>query len=140
MKPIQSVLAGKAVSKRLWMSARAEHALNAWDELVGELVAQHSQPVDFRTHGGRGVLWLAVSDSSWSQELSLFRAELIRRLNEKAGMELFDDIRIRVQKVEPRRKKGSAAKSERKQPRERRVVQDIQQHVKWRLENWPEAE
>jgi predicted nucleic acid-binding Zn ribbon protein len=140
MKSIQSVLAGNAVSKRLWMSARAEHALNAWDELVGELVAQHSQPVDFRTHGGRGVLWLAVSDSSWSQELSLFRSEIIRRLNEKAGMDVFHDIRIRVQNVEPRRKNGAAAKSKRTPPRERRVVHNIRQHAQWRLENWPNSE
>ena len=50
-----------------------------WEELVGEKVARNSRPTALINN----VLWVSVSSSAWSQELSFKRRDIIRRIKER---------------------------------------------------------
>lgn len=52
-----------------------------WDEVVGPEIARHAQP-----HVIRGdVLWLAVSDSIWMQQLQYEKYQLLELINVRLG-------------------------------------------------------
>lgn len=50
----------------------------AWPEVAGAALTEEAQPVAER----RGVVTVGCRSSVWAQELELFSAELLRRLNE----------------------------------------------------------
>jgi predicted nucleic acid-binding Zn ribbon protein len=50
-----------------------------WLEIVGTVAGLHSRPVSWH----RGVLNVATSSSTWSQDLTLRRVQIIQKLNQK---------------------------------------------------------
>ena len=60
--------------------------LNIWQDLVSSKIAKNSRP----SHISKKVLWIAVSNSVWSQELSLQRYSLLKKLNSHIEMNLKD--------------------------------------------------
>ena len=66
-------------------------AAGVWSDVVGPEIDRVTQVVEVE----RGVLRVAVKDSLWSQELSLMKADIISRLNERVGQEVIRDIRFR---------------------------------------------
>jgi len=68
----------------------------AWDEVVGPLVARNAQPI--RLDGRR--LVVAVRSTTWMQELSLLRHDLCGRLNAWMAREIISDILLVVGRVE----------------------------------------
>ena len=67
-------------------------ALVVWPEVVGPFAAKHSRAFILR----RKVLLVQVPNSTWAQELSLMRPQLIPRLNERVGIEVVRDVRFLV--------------------------------------------
>ncbi len=59
-----------------------------WEEVLGPLLAPHACPRRLR----RGVLVVAVDDSTWMQELHLLKTELCARLNARLGRRAVRDI------------------------------------------------
>lgn len=70
--------------------------LQAWDEVVGPLVAANAQPT--RLDARR--LVVAVRNTTWMQELTLLRKELCRRLNGWMGREVVGEIFLVIGKIE----------------------------------------
>lgn len=65
---------------------------DAWDELVGSVVAAHSSPVRLVD----GELVVAVDDPAWATEMKFFGGELIARINAAAQEEAVTSLTVRV--------------------------------------------
>lgn len=90
---IISVFAGKPVEKRL-------HELRIWQvwaEAVGPQIATKAKPAGIRD----GILTIKVSSSSWMQQLSLMKPDIIAQLNILAGEQLVHDILFKSGRVDP---------------------------------------
>ena len=64
----------------------------AWEELVGTVMAAHSRPVRLVD----GELVVAVDDPAWATEMRFFGGELIDRINAAAEDEAVTELTIRV--------------------------------------------
>ena len=70
----------------------AEHrAISAWKELLGEGVSQYTTNIYFR----RNVLFVQLTSSVLRAELLMNKQNLIKRINEQAGMDVVKDIVMR---------------------------------------------
>lgn len=67
-------------------------AFGAWRQIAGEGLAEHTAPIEL--DGER--LVVAVSDRSWQRNLGSLAAEMIFRLNAKAGTKLVKFIEFTV--------------------------------------------
>jgi hypothetical protein len=72
-----SLLASALHQKNWQRRLRLHQVFLFWDEVVGGEIARHAQPRVIRG----GVLWLAVSDSIWMQQLQFERHQLLELLN-----------------------------------------------------------
>jgi len=68
-----------------------------WEEAVGSRVAAHSRPVYVRN----GRLTLVVDSPAWSQQLSLLRPDLLRKIAAVIGEGVITDIYLTSGTVEP---------------------------------------
>jgi len=66
------------------------NALNIWNEIVGEKVANNTEP-DRVEHG---VMVVKVSSATWRQELYFQKKEIIQKLNNTIGRNVIRDIRF----------------------------------------------
>jgi hypothetical protein len=69
--------------RRLGVDGRLAQAraTTVWTEVVGAELARHARAVEVRD----GILRVAVRSSAWSTQLSFFRSDLLRRLNDRLG-------------------------------------------------------
>jgi len=65
-------------------------ALLLWDEVVGENIAENTNPEKVE----HGTLLVTVENSSWRQELVFKKKEIIDKLNNKIGKKTIKDIRL----------------------------------------------
>jgi predicted nucleic acid-binding Zn ribbon protein len=65
-----------------------------WGEVVGERLAQESEPVRL---ADRGVLVVRVSSSAWGAQLRFLAEEVRRNANEAIGGDLVREVRIVVE-------------------------------------------
>ncbi|MFT6167542.1 MAG: putative nucleic acid-binding Zn ribbon protein [Vicingaceae bacterium] len=65
--------------------------VKSWEELVGKMIANHTQEIYFN----KGVLFVRLDSSTLRQELSYVKSDLIQRLNEKAGKVMVKDIHLK---------------------------------------------
>lgn len=73
-------------------AVRERMALVVWGEVVGAAAARHTRPVIVR----RGQMLVRVSSSTWAQELTLMRHQLVDRLNARLGEHVIRDIKFAV--------------------------------------------
>ena len=66
-------------------------AVTSWNEVVGEQISKiaRAERVD------KGVLVVRVSSAPWRSELSLRKAEILRKLSERVGQGIIREIRFR---------------------------------------------
>jgi len=77
-----------------WETQRRYHRLvRVWYQVVSSRVAQHSRPIALRDE----VLWVTTSSSAFSQNLSLQRYTLIKKINRRLN-ESIKDIRFTTNK------------------------------------------
>ena len=69
--------------------------LGAWDEIVGESVAEHSQPRSIRNR----ILFIDVTHPTWMQQLQFLKPTLLDQINAFLGGPLIQDIRFKLGKV-----------------------------------------
>ncbi len=74
------LLEGLGLDRRL----REFKAVEVWNAVVGETIAENTRPVGIRD----GVLFVEVTSSVWMQELVLLRDDIAERLNEQLGEKL----------------------------------------------------
>ena len=71
--------------------------LGAWNEIVGESVAVHSQPRSIRNR----ILFIDVSHPTWMQQLQFLKPTLLEKVNTFLGEPLIQDIRFKLGKISP---------------------------------------
>jgi hypothetical protein len=69
--------------------------LGAWNEIVGESVANQTQPRSIRNR----ILFIEVSHSTWMQQLQFLKPTLLEKINTFLGEPLIQDIRFKLGKV-----------------------------------------
>lgn len=65
--------------------------IGLWAEVIDERVRKNTEPIKIRNR----TLYVSTSSSTWAQELSFFKRELIQKFNAKAGREAIRDIRFK---------------------------------------------
>lgn len=102
---------GSAIGRREALrAARAMRILRRWPEFVGEFLASKSWPDRF----DRGVVYVAVEGSAWSQELRMLKERIVKRLEEAGGEPgLFEDLRFGVRTLPEREVEVDLAKADR---------------------------
>lgn len=65
--------------------------LSLWGRVVDERVGKHTEPIKIKGQ----VLYVLADSSTWAQELSFFKRELIERFNAQAGEQVIRDIRFK---------------------------------------------
>ncbi len=73
-----------------------QRLLGAWAEAVGEGVAERTQPMRIE----KGVLFLKVTNSVWMQQLQFMKEFILKKLHEKTGIDLVQDLRFYIGEVE----------------------------------------
>ncbi len=98
MKGLRLIL-GDSVKQAGGMRRVDEQAcLDLWPEVVGEGISEATRADRLRD----GILFVVTRSSVWTQELSFFREEAVRSLNERLGRPLVRDIRFKVGSLTPR--------------------------------------
>ena len=69
-----------------------EKLLEAWSDAVGEAGVKNSKPYSLN----KGVLNVTVKNSSWSQELSLKKRWVLKKLQVVLGKDQIHDIRFKT--------------------------------------------
>ena len=73
-----------------------QRLLGAWVEVVGEGVAERTQPMRIE----KGVLFLKVTNSVWMQQLQFMKELILKKLHEKTGIDSVQDLRFYIGEVE----------------------------------------
>ncbi len=91
-QPIGDILA-ELMARKGFARARGEEAYRvAWQEAVGEPVAQYTRTGKLR----RGLLEIFVANSMLIQELTFAKAGLLKSINQKLPDENIRDLRFKV--------------------------------------------
>ena len=95
--PLHGVL--ESALRRLGLDrdiARYKFVLH-WDEIMGADIAKRTRPESLRG----GLLRIRVCDSVWAQQLSFYKASIIKRLKKfVAAEEVIEDVMFFVGKVD----------------------------------------
>ncbi|MFH1679536.1 MAG: DUF721 domain-containing protein [Candidatus Eisenbacteria bacterium] len=78
---IGEVLSSLLERRGLREGIRRHTALLGWEETVGTKIAERAWPLEVR---GK-TLFVGVNGSAWIHELLFLKADILRKLNEKAG-------------------------------------------------------
>ncbi len=100
-----------------------------WEECVGQTIANNAKPHDI----DRGVLLVHVRTPAWSQQLSMNRAELKKKLNKKLGRSVIKDIRFRlgeVKDIKPQAKPVEASDPVELSPQKIREIDEQVEQIK----------
>lgn len=102
-------------------------AMNKWEEVVGETLSQHTKPAYVKD----GILYVYVDSSVWVQELSLFKNNLIEKLNDSVALPnvikdiVFIDKGKSFKKERSKQKKKEIRLSLQEEERIAKIVEDI---------------
>ena len=82
---------GRAVRERGWQEDLAHGwIMGHWDMLVGELNAQHCQPVKIDDQ----VVHVACDNSNWATQLRLMQRQILQRIADRVGPDVVVELRI----------------------------------------------
>ena len=94
---IRSILEKTLKNLEIDVPLRTYSILGAWNEIVGESVANHSQPRSVRNH----ILFIDVIHPTWMQQLQFLKPTLLEKINTFLGEPLIWDIRFKLGKISP---------------------------------------
>ncbi len=100
-----------------------------WTKIAGSHIAENSKPVSLI----RGTLTLGVYSSTWSNQLSLMRADLIKEIGRHLQEDMVKDIRFKL--IERPPKEEEAKKAQRSRPKidpkgRREILQALTKNIK----------
>jgi predicted nucleic acid-binding Zn ribbon protein len=84
-KSVNDIL-GVLETQGKWQDLPFQRLLKCWAEVVGAVVAAHTQPLSIQ----RDVLRVATSSAAWAQNLTFERQRLLLKLNQKLSIGLVD--------------------------------------------------
>jgi len=96
-QPIHSILEKTLKTLEIDVPLKAYSIVGAWNEIVGESVARHSQPRSIRNQ----ILFIDVAHPTWMQQLQFLKPTLLDQVNAFLGEPLIQDIRFKLGKVSP---------------------------------------
>jgi len=94
-QPIRFILEKTIQSLEIDVPLKTYSILGAWNEIVGESVAAHSQPRTIRNR----ILFIDVAHPTWMQQLQFLKPTLLEKINTFLGESLIQDIRFKLGKV-----------------------------------------
>jgi len=94
---IRSILEKTIKTLEIDVPLKTYSIVGAWNEIVGESVAGHSQPRSIRNQ----ILFIDVAHSTWMQQLQFLKPTLLDQVNAFLGEPLIQDIRFKLGKVPP---------------------------------------
>jgi len=94
---IQSILEKTLKTLEIDVPLKTYSIVGAWNEIVGESVAGHSQPRSIRNQ----ILFIDVTHPTWMQQLQFLKPTLLEKVNGFLGEPLIQDIRFKLGKVSP---------------------------------------
>jgi len=65
--------------------------LSLWGEVVDERAGKHAEAVKIKNR----TLYVSTSTSTWAQELSFLKEDIIKKFNQRAGREVIRDVMFR---------------------------------------------
>lgn len=102
---LQSLISDALQRLNLAAQVKEHTSLTVWDEVVGEQVAGAAQPQFVKD----GQLFVVTKSSVWANELSLYKADIIARLNRRIGGKAVKDIIFKTGRLPQRVCKTSDA-------------------------------
>src|SRR4030042_3515829 len=96
-QPIRSILEKTVKTLEIDVPLKTYSILGAWEEIVGESVAGHSQPHSIRNR----ILFIDVTHPTWMQQLPFLKPTLLEKVNTFLGEPLIQDIRFKLGKISP---------------------------------------
>lgn len=97
LKPLGETLSGASDALGAARHLRRHRVREAWREVVGELLAHHSEPVSVRGD----LLLVRTTAAAWSQEILFGQQEILQRLRRLLGDGRIKQIRCTVGQVRP---------------------------------------
>jgi len=88
---------------------REEKVLTGWDAAVGPQIAAHARPSHITDHR----LTIVTENPVWTQQLSLLKPDLLRRIAGNFGPDVVTDLYFITGKIEPALKSPPAAAARR---------------------------
>ena len=129
-KPMESLgnVLTKSLLKRGLSSPVKQHDVReVWESAVGKDIARNAKPAMLK----KGMLYVHVKNSTWMQELSLLKENLIEAINSKLGREDVVEMRFKItefSELKPETEKKRSAKEKLDLPS--KVEQEIEDRVK----------
>ncbi len=96
-QPLRSILEKTLKTLEIDVPLKTYTILGAWNEIVGESVAVHSQPRSIRNR----ILFIDISHPTWMQQLQFLKPTLLEKVNTFLGEPLIQDIRFKLGKISP---------------------------------------
>ena len=90
IKTIADVLQQSFPSIQQIKDAKAHSILKNWVDIIGPRLGQKSSPQSFKA----GTLIVHTQGSAWTQEMQMEKQQILKSLNERAGENLFKDLRF----------------------------------------------
>lgn len=94
-QPIRSILEKTLKALEIDTPLKSYSVFGAWKEIVGEAVANQTQPRAIRNR----ILFLDVSHPTWMQQLQFLKPTLLEKINHYLGESLIQDIRFKLGKI-----------------------------------------
>ncbi|HEY9890101.1 MAG TPA: DUF721 domain-containing protein [Candidatus Obscuribacterales bacterium] len=117
MQSLQALMNNLERSPQWQATSNLRQVLALWPQLVGESVAQHSQPIKIYRH----VLQVSVSSAAWAQTLTFERSRILQKLHTQlpATQAEIHDLRFAAAEWQP------------VQVRSRPGSTNLQEHPSW---------
>jgi predicted nucleic acid-binding Zn ribbon protein len=80
---------------------RPHRAVVLWAEIVGEVLAAASEAEVVRS----GVLFVRARSTTWANELTFYKAEILQKINQRLGGKVIEDIHFKAGGRRPARSK-----------------------------------
>jgi predicted nucleic acid-binding Zn ribbon protein len=90
IKPLCSAIDELVNSLGIQKKLQEYDAVVYWEKIVGERIAQRTTAIRIQ----KGVLFVHVKTSTWRNELTLRRKEIIDKLNREIGLDVVKDIKF----------------------------------------------
>lgn len=90
VKPLGEMLQRFLREEGLETPLLQKRLVDAWDTVVGAAVARYTTEKFIKNQ----VLFVKIVNPALRQDLSMMRAQLVRRLNEAVGTQVISDVRV----------------------------------------------
>lgn len=92
LKPLSDILPSILDKLKISDKLKEQKVLLIWNKIVGDKIKYHTKPFKIENN----ILTVLVDNSTWMQELTFLKTEIIKKLNEAIGADVVKDIKFRL--------------------------------------------